>query len=355
MKKKILLIIVFVLCPSVLLHAQTTGPKPAIRVTLLGTGVPFFDPAVYLASGRVTAGLLIQAGSERMLFDCGQGVTTRLLQSGDPDGMGPMSPNIAVDKLFISHLHSDHMADLPSLYAFAWPYRFDKPLRVWGPGRSQNQPVGTVKMMRSFRVAFASDFLIRCCLFTDPVDIANVNLPLSGIEVRNNVFNLRPGVAFKRKGVTVTAFLVNHDPVMPAFGFRIDNRGRSVVYSGDTTVTENLIEQARGVDVLIQEVYGFPREVSPGIFDFHTTPEQAAGIFNDTDPTMAVYTHIANPTTDADLVARTRAAGYGGPLTVGLDLMQMTVMPDGTVNIIQPPADGTINKLPPPASAVGVP
>lgn len=336
MKKKILLIIVFVLCPSVLLHAQTTGPQPAIRITLLGTGTPNFDPAAYLATGRVTAGLLIQAGSERMLFDCGQGVITRLLQSGDPDGMGPISPNIAVDKVFISHLHSDHIAEIPSLYAFGWLYRKDKPLRVWGPGRAQNQPVGTVKMMHSLRTAFATDFLVRCCLFTNPEE----NIPLSGVRIRNNVFNLTPGVAYDQNGVTVTAFLVDHDPVKPSFGFRIDFNGRSVVYSGDTTVVEDLIEHSKGVDVLIHEVYGFPMDISPGIFGFHTSPEDAAGIFNSTLPTMAVYTHISNPPTDTDddLVARTQAAGYTGPLTVGLDLMQITVMPDGTVNIIPPPA-----------------
>lgn len=337
MKKKILLIIVFVLCPSVLLHAQATGPQPVIRVTLLGTGVPLFDPVAYLKSGRVTAGLLIQAGSERMLFDCGQGIITRLLQSGGPDDA---DPNVAVDKVFLSHLHSDHIAELPSLYAYGWLFRRDKPLRVWGPDRSQNQPVGTVAMMRSLRRAFASDFLIRCCLFTNPEE----NIPLSGIVIKNNVFNLTPGVAYNHNGVTVTAFRVDHDPVIPSFGFRIDHNGRSVVYSGDTTLSQNLIEHSLAVDVLIHEVYAFPRDISPGIFDYHTSPEQAAEVFNSTAPTMAVYTHIANPTTDDDLVARTWAAGYTGPLTVGLDLMQITVMRDGTVNI-----------LPPPASAVGAP
>lgn len=338
MKKKILLIIVFILCSSALLHAQPTGPQPVIRVTLLGTGVPLFDPVAYLASGRVTAGLLIQAGSERMLFDCGQGIITRLLQSGGPDDA---DPNVAVDKVFISHLHSDHIADLPALYAYGWLYRRDKPLRVWGPRSSQNQPVGTVAMMRSFGRAFASDFLIRCCLF-NPEDPGNV--PLSGTELENNVFNLTPGVVYNNNGVTVTAFRVIHDPVEPAFGFRIDHNGRSVVFSGDTTLSQNLIEHSVAVDVLIHEVYAHPRDESPGIFDYHTSPEQAAEVFNSTAPTMAVYTHIANPTTDDDLVARTRAAGYTGPLTVGLDLMQIAVMPDGTVNI-----------LPPPASAVGAP
>ncbi len=332
--KKTILLVVFVLCPSVLLHAQTTGSQPDIRVTLLGTGVPLNNPVAYLASGRVTAGLLIQAGSERMLFDCGQGVTTRLLQSG---GQDPADPNIAVDKVFISHLHSDHIAEIPSLYSYAWAFRFDKPLRVWGPGRTKNQPVGTVAMMRSLRRAFASDFLARCCLFTNPEPFEN--LPLSGVTLKNNVFNLKPGVAFDQNGVTVTAFLVDHDPVIPAFGFRIDYNGKSVVYSGDTTVSENLIEHSQAVNVLIHEVYGFPRDGFPNLFDYHTSPEQAAGVFNSTVPTMAVYSHIANPTTDEELVARTRAAGYTGPLTVGLDLMQITVNPDGMVNIIPPPLE----------------
>ena len=64
------------------------------------------------------------------MFDCGQGVLTRLLQSGGPSA----NPNAAVDRVFISHLHSDHYADLPALYAYGWLFRYNDPLEVWGPG-----------------------------------------------------------------------------------------------------------------------------------------------------------------------------------------------------------------------------
>ena len=131
--KRTLLATLVALCSSVGLSAQGTGePPPIMTITLLGTGVPLLDPAAYLASGQVTAGLLVVAGAERMLFDCGQGIITRLLQSGGPSA----SPNVAVDRVFISHLHSDHYADLPALYNFAWLYRDGDPLQIWGPDQA---------------------------------------------------------------------------------------------------------------------------------------------------------------------------------------------------------------------------
>src|ERR1700686_885541 len=154
MKKTVLTILA--LCSSALLQAQTTSPT--IRVTLLGTGVPYVDSAYYVASGRVTSGLLIQEGTERMLFDVGQGIVTRLLQSGG----SVMDPNIGVDKVFISHLHSDHIADLASLYIYGWLVgRYDVPLRVWGPGPGPNQPIGTSSLMQQLRVAYDTDFYVR--------------------------------------------------------------------------------------------------------------------------------------------------------------------------------------------------
>ena len=100
-----------------LVFAQSGGAPPAIHVTLLGTGVPLINTAGYLATGRATAGLLIEAGKERFLFDCGQNVLTRLYQSGSAVLNPNLGPNAALDRVFISHLHSDHMADLSALYA----------------------------------------------------------------------------------------------------------------------------------------------------------------------------------------------------------------------------------------------
>jgi ribonuclease Z len=308
---------------------------PIIRITLLGTGAPQ-SPAT-----RHPAGLLIEAGTERLLFDAGPGVLNRLIDSGgaltltcpNPAGVGaPIPcPNAGVNTVFISHLHSDHVGGIADLYSLGWFYRQANPLQVWGPGPSSNGLVGMQAMMLSFSVAFANDIKIRCCLFVEPGP--PFQLPLGGVVPSGH--DIHEGVVYNSNGVTVTAFLVNHAPVAPAYGFRVDYAGHSVVYSGDTKPDQNLIAHSQKVDVLIHEVYGWPRDDGYEVYDYHTSPEGAAGIFNATLPKMAVYTHMVIPPWEAadgsDEVARTRAAGYTGPLTSGVDLMKIEITSSGVV------------------------
>lgn len=317
MKRAVLLC----LCACAGLLAQGPPlPIPIMTVTLLGTGVPLLDPAAYLASGQVTAGLLVQAGPERMLFDCGQGIITRLLQSGGPVS----SPNVAVDKVFISHLHSDHYADLPALYNFAWLYRDSDPLRVWGPGPGPNSPFGMGSIMPLLRAVNDADIYIRCCLFT------LFTFSVSGQDTIAT--ELKPGVVYQSNGVTVTAFLVNHKPVDPAYGFRVDYQGHSFVYSGDTRYdpTTQLTQMSIGVDLLAHEVYGFDPSASPEVYNYHTPPEDLAKLLTVAQPKLTALTHQAIPpgTTGEDLVTRIRIAGYNGPVQLGADLMTFTIYPN---------------------------
>jgi ribonuclease Z len=141
------------------------------------------------------------------------------------------------------------------------------------------------------------------------------------------------GVVYDKGGVKITAFEVDHTPVKPAFGYRIDHAGRSVVLSGDTRVSENLIRHAQGVDLLIHEVAapetfqraGSPPERAKSVVAHHVTPEQAGEVFSRTKPKLAVYSHIVLPTaTEQDLIPPTRKT-YAGPLELGEDLMVIEV------------------------------
>ncbi|MGH7486657.1 MAG: MBL fold metallo-hydrolase, partial [bacterium] len=95
------------------------------------------------------------------------------------------------------------------------------------------------------------------------------------------------GVVYEKGGVKVTAFEVDHAPVKPALGYRIDYAGRSLVLSGDTRVSENLIRHAQGVDVLVHEVFapatleraGVPPGRAKNIVAYHTSPEEAGEVF----------------------------------------------------------------------------
>jgi len=141
------------------------------------------------------------------------------------------------------------------------------------------------------------------------------------------------GVALEKDGVRITAFEVDHTPVHPAFGYRIDYGGRSVVLSGDTRVSENLIRHAQGVDLLVHEVIapdaieraGTPPERAKTIASQHVTPEQAGEVFSRIMPRLAVYSHIILPTAnEQDVIPQTRKT-YAGPLELGEDLMVIEV------------------------------
>jgi ribonuclease Z len=290
-----------ILCLTIVVPAAVQGQQ--LTVTLLGTGCP---PAVMNRFGPST---LVEAGAQKFLFDAGRGALQRLVQLNVPWQ--------AIQGVFLTHLHSDHVVGFPDLWLTGWliaPGR-NMPLQVWGP-------TGTADMMSHLRQAYKYDIGVR---------IENDRATPDGVALR--VHEVREGVVYQRDGVRVTAFEVDHAQVKPAFGYRIDYAGHSVVLSGDTRVSEKLIRYAEGVDVLVHEVFvpetlqgtGLPPERAKRIIDYHTTPEQAGHVFARTKPKLAVYSHICIPTaTEQDLLAPTRKT-YTGPLEIGEDLMAIDI------------------------------
>lgn len=267
-----------------------------IRVSLLGTGAP--GPVMQ----RFGPSILVEAGRHKLLFDAGRGALQRLVQL-DVHWQD-------VDGVFLTHLHSDHVVGFPDLWLTGWlvkPGRH-RPLRVWGPA-------GTTQMMGHLEQAYAFDIRIRQ---------ADDRAAPEGVVLV--VAEIAEGVVFQQDGVKVTAFAVDHGPVKPAFGYRVDYAGRSVVLSGDTRLSPNLIRHAQGVDLLVHEV------VAPAIFHgpasvvaHHTTAEQAGEVFAKTRPRLAVYSHIVPSTaTEQDLLPPTRKS-YQRPVVVGEDLMVIDV------------------------------
>ncbi|MEZ5501045.1 MAG: MBL fold metallo-hydrolase [Steroidobacteraceae bacterium] len=292
-------------------HVDTTAREPAIRVTLLGTGRP--EPVI----DRFGPSTLIEAGGETLLIDCGRGATQRLWQLGIPLSR--------VSATFITHLHSDHTVGLPDLWLTGWlPTAFGRraaPLRVFGP-------TGTLAMTNALTIAFAWDIDRRG---------RGEGLPPAGIAF--DTHDVQPGVVFERHGLRVTAFAVDHGGLLePAYGYRVDFHGRSVVVSGDTRPSENLVRVAEGTDVLVHEVIAAPiallerSETARRIAAFHTAPEEAGRIFTRVRPRLAVYSHVVLLTTDpaypapkaGELVPRTRTT-YDGPVQVGEDLMEIEI------------------------------
>lgn len=296
----------------------------AIKVTLLGTGTP-----IPLAD-RFGPSILVEAGGETLLFDVGRGATVRLWQLN--------IPLRNVSTVFFTHLHSDHVSGFPDLWLTGMlPPTFagrTTSMQVYGPA-------GTAAMMTNLEKAFEADIRFR---------VADEHVPPIAAHIQAR--EIAEGVVYIKHGVTVTAFDVDHgELIKPALGYRIDYAGHSVVLSGDTRPSENLIRHARGADVLFHEVASARpetlerSEAARRIIGHHTTAEQAGVIFDRVRPRLAVYTHIAllatildvPPPTLADLTTATRKA-YAGRFEVGEDLMSVDVADTITVHRFSLPA-----------------
>jgi len=251
---------------------------------------------------------LVEAGDQKFVFDAGRGALQRLQQL-----------NVRwsdVQGVFLTHLHSDHVVGLPDLWLTGSfiPGR-KSALRVWGP-------TGTKQMMAYLEQAFGYDIRTR-----------QADDRLSAESVAILAEDVSEGIVYDRAGVKITAFEVDHRPVKPAFGYRIDYAGRSVVLSGDTRISDNLIRHAQSVDLLVHEVVspeallrgGMPQRRVDQILDGHISPEQAGEVFSKAKPRLAVYSHIIPPwATASDLIPPTRRT-YSGPLELGEDLVVIEV------------------------------
>jgi ribonuclease Z len=287
-------------------------PRDLFRVTLLGTGAP--PPAL----DRFGPSTLVEAGKEKFIFDAGRGAMQRLHQL-----------NIAfadITGIFLTHHHSDHVVGFVDLWLTGWigrPWGMrTTPLKVWGPA-------GTKQMIEYLPQAFHVDIRAR-----------SRNYSPEGVKLEADGIN--EGMVYDRNGVRIFAFEVDHGGEdLPAFGYRINYRGRSVVLSGDTTFNENLIRHAKGAALLVHEVTAATGAVAENeaqlkrIRANHTTPDQAGIVFNRVQPQLAVYNHLLlfGGAKADELIPATRA-NYAGPLIVGEDLMAFDI--SDSVEVVHP-------------------
>lgn len=288
-----------------------------LRVTLLGTGSPVPSPTRF---GNST---LVQANELNLVFDAGRGASIRLNQLGVPLGQ--------IDGVFLTHFHSDHINGLADLWLTGFIPAFggrEGDFNLYGPSGVEHIGAGLME-------TWSNDIDVR---------VADAEVERDTTNIATHEFE-EDGVIFDDAGVQVTMFEVEHDPhgaIKPAVGYRVDYAGNSVLISGDTRPTGNVLTYGKDVDLLVHEVADFPDpelEVVQNVYAHHTNPRQAGEIFAETQPGMAVYSHIVRgappqiPNVPLETIVERTRETYDGPLTVGEDLMTFLIS-DGAISII---------------------
>ncbi len=271
------------------------------QIVMLGTGTPNADPE---RSGSAVA---IVVDKTPYLVDCGPGVIRRVAAARLAGVEGLDVSNIKL--LFVTHLHTDHTLGYPDVIFTPWVLERDEPLRVYGPP-------GIRDMTDHITQAYSEDIRARI----EGLEPANTE----GYKV--DVHEIQPGVIYSDSNVTITAFPVRHGWWKHAFGFRFETPDRTVVISGDTTPTAALIENARGCDVLIHEVYseaGFQKR-SPKWQRYHasshTSSRELAKIARQVQPGLLILYHqLLWGSTEEQLLKEIREL-YAGKVVSGRDL-----------------------------------
>jgi ribonuclease Z len=276
-----------------------------------------------MSTTRKGISTLIEADGQRFLFDVGRGATQNMYESR-------VNPK-EVTKIFLTHLHNDHYEGLPSLWLNPWfMLGRTENLEVWGPQ-------GTAGMIKGMRAMYEHDLDQR----------SNDIFKKEYLDIR--VREIEPGVVYDDDGIKVTAFTVEHRDGNPAYGYRFDHAGKSVLLSGDTTYHENVVSYGANVDALIHNVVAFDEELTESgklkaVEAKLTTPEQAARVFSKARPRVAIFSHIAKKGLhgqkgDQVIMDRTRRAGYRGPLHMGQDRMTIEIGDDVKVKAPVPTKD----------------
>lgn len=273
------------------------------RVILLGTGTPVPD------GERSGPGLAVIHHGEAYVFDAGGGMVQRAIQASERLGAPELYPP-RIRHLFLSHLHSDHTLDYPELAGTYW-WRREAPLNAYGPTGLQQMTDGYYDMQ-------AIDINLR----------TRGNQPVKDPEMyRVNVHEIgADGVILDENGVTVEAFSVNHGDISPAYGYKITTPDRTIVFSGDTTYSDKLIEQAKGADVLVHEVISEAgwKALTPDWQAYHhsahTLTSELADIANQARPGILVLTHILHYGAPIETALTEIQAGYDGKVVLANDL-----------------------------------
>ena len=292
-----------------------------LRVTILGSGNPWPTRA------QASASVLVEVGNPQrdlLLFDLGTGSLINYASLKLPVNL--------LDKLFITHLHADHMGDILTLSgSFSKVGRADGPVYVWGP--SGNAPhLGTKHFCEQIESALAWD-----------AEAGHGPINPDSMKIIGTEFDFsQTQVVYEQNGVTVTSFPVVHCICGPV-GYRLDFAGLSFAFSGDTLPGWPLVNACKGVDVLIHECFppaaalaaasGLSIErATIALEAAHTSPKAAGKVFSLAQPRLACLWHTLLSPDVVSMLSAELGEVYQGPVLQTQDLTVINITKDAIVS-----------------------
>lgn len=279
--------------PNLIEPPPSHGARRSLTLWLTGTGTPVVQV------GRAGPSNLLRVNDDVILVDCGNAVSYRLAEL-----------QVSLHELthiFITHHHVDHNIDLAYLilspFCQVMKELYEPPVIVGPPG--------TFVYVERLLAAHGYDLLVRQADGQDP----------AALNIR--VAEITDGAVTGGDGWQATAIKVDHDPVDQAYGYRFDAANTSVVISGDTKPNDNLVDRARGADVLIHEAL-FP---GFGIPHYHTLATEVGKVAQRAGVDHLVLTHLIPGHLPDEQWIEAVKPDFDGRLTVGRDLLQVI---DGT-------------------------
>lgn len=309
----------------------------SLKIILCGTGSPMPDPS------RANACVAVIAGGHMVLIDAGPGAWTRLAQMRLPGG--------AIEAVFLTHLHSDHFGGLGEVSLQGWINGRTQALDVYGPAgpKALTEAAGTQAVVTGLLEAYRADTQFRVAHHDAE------HMPPAGEKmVAHELAMPTPGhaeLAYDRDGLKISAILVDHEPIEPAFGYRIEYGGRVAVISGDTMKFENVAALSKDADLLVHEALneemvsllaeqveasGNARlaKMARDTINYHTSPVEAAELADEAHVKLLVLTHLVPPLPNA--IARrmfmrgVTAARGAGDTVLGDDGLMIVLPESGT-------------------------
>jgi len=276
--------------------------KQETRVVVLGTGTPIPD------ARRAGASIAVIHKGEAYLFDVGAGAVRNAIVARYRYDIPSLYPS-QICCVFLTHLHSDHIMDYPELASTLW-WRRREALAAWGPPGLANMTEGVYRMME-----------------------ADTDIRVNGIQPIPNpdaykvrVTEIREGIIFEKDDLIIEAFAVPHGEVKQAFGYRITTEDKTIVVSGDTAVSQKLLEKSRGVDLLFHEVISDSGLSGNTEFwqkyhkSYHTLASALGKLASEARPGLLVLYHGLYYGVPESVIVEEVRAQYGGEVVLANDL-----------------------------------